>query len=85
VSVGPTTDALRKERRRLEFLVWSKWRRPAPRRKTLPVAVILKRLATAFLVLTPLGRRIGAHFFCLRFGFMIESQGEMFQRSTASV
>src|SRR5439155_6375109 len=65
MSVGPRSDALRSERRRLEFLPWSKWRRPAPRNRTLPVPVILKRLATDFLVLMPLGRRIQVHFLLL--------------------
>ena len=36
----------------------SKWRLPACDRLTFPVAVILNRFATAFLVLMPLGRRI---------------------------
>src|SRR5579864_8884144 len=62
MSVGPTSAGLRNDRRRLEFLFWSKWRRPAPRRRTFPPAVILKRLATDFLVLMPLGRRILVHF-----------------------
>src|SRR6185295_15098831 len=57
-SVGPSNDALRRRRRRFEFLPCSKWRRPAPRIITLPVPVILNRLLTDFLVLTPLGRRI---------------------------
>jgi len=46
----------------LAFLPWSKWRLPAPRRITLPVPVILKRLDTDFLVLIPLGRRIEVDF-----------------------
>ena len=57
-SVGPSNEALRSDLRRLGLLPCSKWRRPAPRKRTFPVAVILKRLATAFLVLIPLGRRI---------------------------
>src|SRR5687768_13258559 len=47
-----------KERRRLAFLVAMRWRFPARERMTLPVPVILNRLATAFRVLIPLGRRI---------------------------
>jgi len=47
-----------KDRRRLEFLVWSKWRLPARERRTLPLAVILNRLAADFFVLMPFGRRI---------------------------
>jgi len=61
-SVGPSNEALRSDRRRLGLLPCSKWRRPAPRKRTFPVAVILNRLATAFLVLIPLGRRIQFHF-----------------------
>lgn len=45
-------------RRRFGFFVCSKCRLPARGRNTLPVAVILKRLATDFFVLMPLGRRI---------------------------
>src|SRR5580658_7506229 len=45
-------------RRRLGFLDCNKCRLPARVRMTLPVAVILNRLATAFFVLMPLGRRI---------------------------
>jgi hypothetical protein len=40
-------------------LPWHRWRRPAPRKRTLPAPVILKPLLTDFLVLIPLGRRIG--------------------------
>src|SRR6266404_1212496 len=57
-SVESTTAILPKRRRRFEFLVASKWRLPACGRRTLPRAVILKRLATDFFVLMPLGRRI---------------------------
>src|SRR5262245_43112012 len=57
-SVSSTTTDLPRLRRRLGFLVWSKCLRPARERKTLPVAVILKRLATDFLVLMPFGRLI---------------------------
>ena len=47
-----------RERRRLAFLVAIKWRFPARKRITLPVPVILNRLATALRVLIPFGRRI---------------------------
>src|SRR5437762_3284171 len=57
-SVESTTAILPKRRRRFEFFVASKWRLPACGRRTLPRAVILKRLATDFFVLMPLGRRI---------------------------
>jgi hypothetical protein len=40
------------------FFVLEQMASPAPLRKILPLAVILKRLATDFLVLFPLGRRI---------------------------
>src|SRR5512135_3140549 len=50
----------RRERRRLALLVCSKWRLPAAERNTLPVAVILNRLAKDFLVLIPFGRRINS-------------------------
>jgi hypothetical protein len=56
--VGSTPVKPRNERRRLGFLDCAKWRRPALERITFPPAVILKRLATDFLVLMPLGRRI---------------------------
>ena len=64
------TVLLPRRRRRLEFLPCSKWRLPAWLRMTLPVPVILNRLATDFFVLMPLGRRInlliqlqkGAHY-----------------------
>src|SRR5208337_4000798 len=59
MSVGPMSDALRRERRRLELLPWHRWRRPAPRKRILPVPVILNRLLADFLVLIPLGLRIG--------------------------
>jgi hypothetical protein len=42
----------------LGLLEASKWRRPARERMTLPVPVILNRLATDFFVLIPLGRLI---------------------------
>ena len=48
----------RRLRRRLGPLVWSRCRFPALEASTFPLAVILKRLATDFLVLMPLGRRI---------------------------
>ena len=54
----PYEYALPRRRRRLAFFVCAKCRRPAWERMTLPVAVILNRLAAAFLVLMPLGRRI---------------------------
>ena len=57
--------ALRNDRRCFELLPCSKCRRPAPRCRTLPVPVILKRLATDFLVLIPLGRRMEFSFSCL--------------------
>src|SRR5215216_3825874 len=57
-SVLSVTTVPPKPRRRLAFLVCSKWRLPARERNTLPVPVILNRLATAFLVLIPFGRRI---------------------------
>src|SRR6266550_4449573 len=57
-SVESTRVVPRKDRRRLEFLPCSKWRLPARERSTLPLAVILNRLAAAFLVLMPFGRRI---------------------------
>src|SRR5689334_14408409 len=57
-SVLCTEVAPRRPRRRLGFLVCIRCRRPALVRRTLPEAVILKRLAAAFLVLMPLGRRI---------------------------
>lgn len=44
--------------RRLGDLDESKWRLPAWLRITLPVPVILNRLATAFRVFIPFGRRI---------------------------
>lgn len=46
------------ERRRFALFVASKCRLPARERITLPEAVILNRLATAFRVLFPFGRRI---------------------------
>src|SRR5687768_10501712 len=58
VSVASTRLEVPSERRRFGLLPVSKWRRPARERMTLPVAVILKRLATDFFVLIPLGRRI---------------------------
>src|SRR5260221_967558 len=60
------TALLPRRRRRLEFLPCSRWRLPAWLRMTLPVPVILNRLATDFLVLIPLGRRINFYFNCKR-------------------
>src|SRR6516162_6871371 len=57
-SVASTAVNPRKDRRRLGFFVCARWRRPALERRTLPLAVILNRLATDFFVLMPLGRRI---------------------------
>src|SRR5882724_2566119 len=57
-SVECTRVVPRKARRRFGFLACNKWRLPARERNTLPVAVILKRFATDFFVLMPLGRRI---------------------------
>jgi hypothetical protein len=57
-SVEWTPVVPRKFRRRLGLMVWHKCRRPALGRSTLPVAVILNRLAADFLVLMPFGRRI---------------------------
>src|SRR5436853_5295533 len=62
VSVLSTSFAVPRERRRFAFLVAIKWRFPARRRITLPVPVILNRLATALRVLIPLGRRISITF-----------------------
>ncbi len=56
----------RNPRRRLGFLPWHKWRRPARGRSTLPRAVILNRFAADFLVLMPLGRRISKRFLLKR-------------------
>ena len=58
LSVGSTSLAVPKERRRLELLCAKRCRRPARERMTLPVPVILNRFATAFLVLFPRGRLI---------------------------
>ena len=57
-SVEWTAVLPRNPRRRFGFLVCIKWRLPALLRRTLPPAVILKRLAADFLVLMPFGRRI---------------------------
>lgn len=57
-SVVSTPARPRRLRRRLGLLAWHKWRRPALERSTLPLAVILNRLAADFFVLMPLGRRI---------------------------
>src|SRR5688572_25072692 len=57
-SVPSTTTVPPRPRRRLGFLPCSRWRFPARERNTLPLAVILNRLATDFLVLMPFGRRI---------------------------
>lgn len=62
LSVESTSLAVPRLRRRLEFLVASKWRLPARARMTLPVPVILNRLATDFFVLIPLGRLIKFSF-----------------------
>lgn len=45
-----TSFCLPSRRRRLEFLQLNKWRLPELERLILPLAVILKRLATAFRV-----------------------------------
>src|SRR3954451_5659450 len=58
MSVGCTVVVPRRLRRRFGFLCWARWRLPALERRTLPLAVILNRLATDFFVLIPLGRRI---------------------------
>src|SRR6476660_1723596 len=50
-SVECTVVVPRRARRRFGFLPWSKCRLPARERSTLPLAVILNRLAAAFLVL----------------------------------
>src|ERR1017187_39837 len=60
ISVASTEVAPRRRRRCLGRLLWARWRRPALERRTFPPAVILKRLATDFLVLMPLGRRINS-------------------------
>src|SRR5260370_42252460 len=57
-SVGSTEGLPRRLRRRPGPLVCIRWRLPARVRNTFPLAVILKRLATDFLVLMPFGRRI---------------------------
>ncbi len=59
-SVGCTAVVPVKARRRFGFFVWSRWRLPARERNILPLAVILKRLATDFFVLIPFGRRINS-------------------------
>ena len=71
-SVESTTAALPNRRKRLAFFVCAKCRRPACERKTLPVAVILNRLATDFLVLMPLGRRIN------QINSKLENEGELY-------
>src|ERR1035441_7162480 len=58
ISVECTVVVPRRLRRRLALLVWHKCRRPALERMIFPLAVILNRLAAAFLVLMPFGRRI---------------------------
>src|ERR1017187_6674154 len=58
MSVECTVVVPRRLRRRLALLVWDKCRRPALERMIFPLAVILNRLAAAFLVLMPFGRRI---------------------------
>lgn len=50
-SVTSTRTVLPRERLRLRFLFWRRWRLPCLRRSTLPLPVILNRLLTAFLVL----------------------------------
>src|SRR5271156_881361 len=50
-SVLSTCFILARWRLRLRFLLPARWRRPDWEVRILPVAVILKRLATAFLVL----------------------------------
>ena len=57
-SVGETTADLPSARRRFGLLPASKWRLPAWERITLPLPVILNRLATDFFVLIPFGRLI---------------------------
>ena len=47
-----------KPRRRFGFFVCNRWRLPARGRNTLPLAVILNRLAADFFVFIPFGRRI---------------------------
>ena len=61
-SAADNPATLRSPRRRLGLLLCSKCRRPEWDRSTLPVAVILKRLATALRVLADLGRRITCCF-----------------------
>ena len=58
LSVECTVVVPRRFRRRFGTLVCARWRLPAHARRTFPPAVILNRLATDFLVLMPLGRRI---------------------------
>src|SRR6266404_5578476 len=62
-SVLCTRPVPRNPRRRLGFLVCKRCRLPARERRTFPLAVILKRFATDFLVLIPLGRRINVQFY----------------------
>ena len=62
-SVEWTEVLPRRLRRRLGGLLWHRWRRPALERKTLPLAVILNRLAADFFVLMPFGRRISIFSF----------------------
>jgi hypothetical protein len=57
-SVLWTVVVPRRLRRRFGLLVCARWRLPALERMTLPLAVILNRLATDFFVLIPFGRRI---------------------------
>src|SRR5262249_17828419 len=57
-SVGCTAVVPVKPRRRFGFFVCSKCRLPARGRNTLPLAVIVKRLAADFFVLIPFVRRI---------------------------
>src|SRR5947208_12105168 len=62
-SVLCTSPVPRRLRRRLGFLVCKRCRLPARERRTFPLAVILKRFATDFFVLIPLGRRINVQFY----------------------
>src|SRR5882672_10169572 len=62
-SVLCTRPVPRRLRRRLGFLVCKRCRLPARERSTFPLAVILKRFATDFLVLIPLLRRINVQFY----------------------
>jgi hypothetical protein len=76
-SVASTTAILPRRRSRWEFLVWARWRLPARERNALPVAVILNRLATAFLVLMPLGRLINNSKECVLYACNALKQEEI--------